>query len=97
MLELRDLVAVQALELLTRRFDVGSVDRVRLPAVAVVGQPDGAGREDGGAPYRHPLEACQFVPIDERRPRRPASRQAPWLTSPSGPVRVSRAAVRRVP
>ena len=46
-------VTHQALELLTRRVDVGTVDRVRLPApaVAVVGQPNGlAAREDGGAP-----------------------------------------------
>ena len=36
----------RALELLTRRFDVRAVDRVRLPApaVAVVGQPGRAGR-----------------------------------------------------
>ena len=72
-------VTHQALELLTRRFDVGPVNRVRLPApaVAVVRQPDGlATREDGGAPRRHPVEAGRFVPIDEHRPRRPASRQA---------------------
>ena len=69
----------QALELLTRRVDVGAVDRVRLPspAVAVVGQPDGpAAGEDGGAPRRHLVEAGRFVPIDKHRPRRPASRQA---------------------
>jgi len=72
-------VTHQALELLTGRFDVGPVDRVRLPApaVAVVGQVDGpAAREDGGAPRRHLVEAGRFVPIDEHRPRRPASRQA---------------------
>ena len=74
-------VTHQALELLTGRFDVGSVDRVRLPApaVAVVGQPDGpAAREDGGAPCRHLVEVGGCVPID-------------------APVRVSRASVRRVP
>ena len=68
----------QALELLTRGFDVGPVDRVRLPApaVAVVGQVDGpAAREDGGAPRRHLVEAGRFDPIDEHRSRRPASRQ----------------------
>ena len=56
-----------------------TLNRVRLPApvVAVVRQPDGsAAREDGGAPRRHPVEAGRFVPIDEHRPRRPASRQA---------------------
>ena len=45
-------VTHQALELLTHRFDVGPVDRVRFPAPAgaVVGQPDGlAAREDDGA------------------------------------------------
>ena len=71
-------VTHQALELLTRRFDVGPVDRVRLPApaVAVVGQVDGpTAREDGGAPRRHLVEAGRFVPIDEHRSRRPASRQ----------------------
>ena len=68
-------VAHQALELLTRRVDVGPVDRVRLPApaVAVVGQPDGlAAREDGGAPRRHLVEAGRFVPIDDHRPRPPS-------------------------
>ena len=39
-----------------------------------------AGRADrermGGAPRRHRLKAGRFVPIDEHRPRRPASRQA---------------------
>ena len=53
-------VTHQALELLTRRFDVGPVDRVRLraPAVAVVWQPDGpAAGEDGGAPGRYLVEA----------------------------------------
>ena len=72
-------VTHQALELLTGRFDIGPVDRVRLPApaVAVVGQPDGpAAREDGGPPRRHLVEAGRFVPIDEHRPRRPASRHA---------------------
>ena len=52
--------APQTLELLTGRFDVGPVDRVRLPAPAgaVVGQVDGpAAREDG--------EAGRCAPIDE--------------------------------
>ena len=73
-------VTHQALELLTRRFDVGPVDRVRAPKRQPsrwVGQVDGhAAREDGGAPRRHLVEAGRFVPIDEHRPRRPASRQA---------------------
>ena len=91
-------VTHQALELLTRRFDVGPVDRVRLPApaVAVVGQPDGpAAREDGDAPRRHLVEAGRFVPIDEHPAAQLPAR--PMLTSPSVPVRVSRASVRRVP
>ena len=41
------------------------------------GKPDGpAAREDGGVPRRHLVEAGRFVPFDEHRPRRPASRQA---------------------
>ena len=73
-------VTQQALELLTRRFDVGPVARVRLPAPAVavvVGQVSGpATREDGGAPRRHLVEAGWVVPIDEHRPCRLASRHA---------------------
>ena len=59
--------------MLTRSFDVGPVDRVRLPAPAgaVVGQPDGpTAREEGGAPRRQPVEAGRLVPSDEHRPRR---------------------------
>ena len=41
-------VTHQALELLTRRFDVGPVDRVRLPVPSVAVGP--ATREDGGTP-----------------------------------------------
>ena len=82
-------VAHQSLGLLTRRFDVGSVDCVRLPApaVAVVGQPDGAAaREDGGAPGRHLVERAGSPPLMST---------APALTLPSAPARVSRASVRR--
>ncbi len=80
-------VTHQALELLTGRFDVGPVNRVRLPApaVAVVWQPDGPpAREDGGAPRPHLVEAGRFVAIDEHCPRRPASRQAHARSGPSG-------------
>ena len=53
------------------------VPELRLLGVAMVGQPDGpAGREDGGAPCRRLFEAGRFVPIDEHRSRRAASRQA---------------------
>ena len=58
-------VAHQALGLLTRRVDVGAVDRVRLPApaVAVVGQPDGpAACEDGGAPRSGAARASRTKP-----------------------------------
>ena len=63
-------------------------------SVAVVGQPDGpAAREDGGVPRRHLVEAGRFVPFDEHRPRRPASRQAHAHVA-VGPVQLSRASVR---
>ena len=54
---------IRALELLTRRFDVGPVDRVRLPApaVAVVGQVDGP-----GAPVKM---AARPVVTRSKRPR----------------------------
>ena len=91
-------VTHQALELLTGRFDVGPVDRVRLPApaVAVVGQPDGPpAREDGGATRRHLIETGRLSPSTSTAPaaQLPAK---PMLTWPSEPG-VSRASVRIVP
>ena len=65
--------------------------RPRTAPTAVVGQPDEpAAREDGGAPRRRPVEAGRFVSIDEHHPAAQLPAR-PMLTSPSGPVRVSRA------
>ena len=79
-------VTHQALELLTDRFDVGHVNRVRLPAPAAAvgsGQVDGpAGREDGGAPRHHLVEAGPVrSPSTSTAPRR-APRNAERRISP---------------
>ena len=94
-------VTHQALELLTRHVDVGAVDRVRLPspAVAVVGQ---AGRSRpavkmAARTVRHVVEAGPVRPHGQAPPPPPSNPARPMLTSPSGPVRVSGASVRRVP
>ena len=65
----------QALELLTQRFDVGPVDRVRLPApaVAVVGsRPGRPAVKMAARPVVTWSEAGRFVAIDEHRPRHPS-------------------------